>query len=104
MTIREMTAREVWAAFGDLTQRGVVVEDASGNTFASAGYKQFEEALYAHSLSGDGGIGVAMVLQYLRKLRDDFGLAGVHFSFESINPCWDNLIKSGRVKVTGYNA
>jgi hypothetical protein len=104
MKIREMTAREVWARFGDLSQRGVIVEDSSGNIFASAGYRQFENDLYGHSLNGDGGIGAAMVVQFLRKLRDDLGLAGVHFSFEDGNPCWDGLVKSGRVKITGFNA
>ena len=104
MTIREMTAREVWAHFRDLSQRGVLVEDASGNILASAAYRQAEDVLYAHSLAGDGGIGAAMIFQHLRKLRDDLGLSGVHFSFDLDNPCWDSLVNSGRVKLTGYNA
>jgi hypothetical protein len=104
MTLREMSPREVWRHFGDLTHRGVVVEDASGNVIASVGYKQFDNALYAHSLNGDGGMGAPMIVQYLRKLRDDLALSGVHFSFDENNPCWEGLIKSGRVKVTGYNA
>lgn len=99
-----MTAREVWTHFGDLTQRGALVEDASGTIFASVGYKQFERALYAHSLLGDGGIGAGMICQHLRKLKEDLGLEGVHFSFDSMNHCWDALIKNGRVRVTGYQA
>ena len=104
MTLREMTAREAWSHFGDLSQRGVLVEDANGNIFASAGYRLFENALYAHSLQGDGGIGAAMIVQHLRRLRDDLGFSGVHFSFEKINSCWEGLIRSGRVTLTGYNA
>ena len=99
-----MTAREAWQRFGDLSHRGVVVEDASGHVFASAGYKQLDTVLYGHSLEGDGGIGAAMALQYLRKLRDDLGLDGVHFDFEILNPSWQRMIDSGKVKLVGYNA
>ena len=104
MTLRDMTAREVWTRFGDLTHHGVIVVDREGNIVASIGYKQFDKSIYAHSLEGDGGIAVAMITQYLRHLRNELGLEGVHFAFDEGNSSWDRLIKSGRVRLTGYNA